>query len=384
MFSLVNAQNQEKKQIDEKKMQMILDKKIFESNINQIKVDETHIKVLSNEAKLLHNDAEFIVKENLLQQIDQQLGNIESKTEAQNNSKTTQQDSKPIDSLLISAVEKNYATNLENSNTTVRLSGPSQFDSRIELLQLNPNSDWQFQLLTKSESVAMLIEKENLTQFAQDTYLLDTSKTLGKLYNLCSDQAFYNQPVSGIGTAFIISKTSMITANHVFERDIKDYIVVFGYKILVAKTGATDYYFNAKDIYFPKTILRKNLDLDLVEFTVDREFDKVALEWENSSVAVAKESEVYMIGHPTGLPLKVALNAFIEENTNPFYFYTSLDSFQGNSGSPVFNFYTHKVIGVLVSGEVDYIYNGNCYYSPVCKIPYCKGEKVMRIERFLE
>lgn len=264
-----------------------------------------------------------------------------------------------------------------------RLYGPSQFDSRIELLQLDPNVDWQFKILNNSQSVAMIIEKENISQLARETYVLDTSKTLGNLYGLCADEAFYNQPVAGIGTAFIISNNTMLTANHVFERPITDYVVVFGYKVLIAKTGVTDYYFDKRDIYFPKSIEKQNLEMDIVEFKVDRNFEMPILEWEDSSELLKKDSEIYMIGHPTGLPLKVALNAAVEDISHSNYYYTSLDSFQGNSGSPVFNFYTNKVIGILVSGEIDFKFNGNCYYSPLCKIPYCKGEKVIRIESFM-
>lgn len=84
-----------------------------------------------------------------------------------------------------------------------------------------------------------------------------------------------------------------------------------------------------------------------------------------------------------GLPMKVALNASMQGNTNPQFFYTSLDAFQGNSGSPVFQLDTHKVVGILVSGEIDYKWNGSCNASTLCRIPYCNGEKAIRIEQIM-
>ena len=60
-----------------------------------------------------------------------------------------------------------------------------------------------------------------------------------------------------------------------------------------------------------------------------------------------------MLGHPSGLPMKYTggAKAFeIEDN----YFTTNLDSFGGNSGSPVFNAKTLEVEGILVRGDVDY------------------------------
>lgn len=264
-----------------------------------------------------------------------------------------------------------------------RLNGPSQYDSRIELFQLDPNIYWQFAIFQKSESIGMIVEKEKLHQVAKTIYKIDTSQTMGGTYNLCTSEAFCKQPIIGVGTAFISSENSMISAKHVFERSITNYVVIFGYRI-IQSDGMVEEYFDAENIYYPKKIMHQDEDLDVIEFVVDRKINRPVLEWEDSSLASKKESEVYMIGHPSGLPLKVALNASIEDTSNPLYCYTSLDSFQGNSGSPVFNFYSNKVIGVLVAGEVDYKYNGNCYYSPVCKIPYCKGEKVIRMEEIIK
>lgn len=282
-------------------------------------------------------------------------------------------------SLIIDSSESdiNYTKNSK------RLNGPSQYDSRIELFQLDPNIYWQFAIFQKSESIGMIVEKEKLNQVSKSIFKIDTSQTLGSAYNLCPNEAFYKQPFVGTGTAFVFSENSMITAKHVFERPITDYVVIFGYRI-IQSDGMVEEFFDAEHIFYPKKIMHQDDDLDVVEFVVDRKLDRPALEWEDSSQLSKKNSEIYMLGHPSGLPLKVALNATIEDNSNPLYYYTSLDSFQGNSGSPVFNFYTNKVIGVLVAGEIDYKFNGNCYYSPKCKIPYCKGEKVVRIEEIIK
>lgn len=43
---------------------------------------------------------------------------------------------------------------------SLRLSGPSQYDSRIEPLQLDQNIDWQKQMLLKAESVGIIVERE--------------------------------------------------------------------------------------------------------------------------------------------------------------------------------------------------------------------------------
>lgn len=263
-----------------------------------------------------------------------------------------------------------------------RIKGPSQYDSRIEPTQLNAGVAWQHEILLRSESIGMLIEVENLQQVSKTVYKLDISQSLGEKLNLCKDEAFYSQPSIGVGTAFIFDQKSMLTALHVLERPLKFYVVVFNYKI-ISKNGVVNAFVAEDDIYYPQQIIRKNDEVDIVEFSVDRNFNRPVLQWANSKNIDEENSEVYTIGFPSGLPMKIALNASILENDHPFYYYTSLDSFQGNSGSPVFHFNTHKVIGVLVSGELDYRFNGNCNESPVCSYPYCKGEKVIRIEEIL-
>lgn len=263
-----------------------------------------------------------------------------------------------------------------------RINGPSQYDSRIEPIQLDPGVPWQHEMLVRSESVGMVVELENLQQVSKTVYKLDISQSLGEKLSLCKDEAFYDQPCTGIGTAFITDTKSMLTALHVLERPLRFYAVIFNYQV-ISKNGVVNAFIQQDDIYFPQQILNSNNELDVALFSVDRNFNRPVLQWENAKHKKNENSEVYTIGFPSGLPMKIALNASVLEAQHPLYFYTSLDSFQGNSGSPVFNFNTHKVIGVLVSGELDYRFNGNCNESPVCSYPYCKGEKVMRIEEIM-
>lgn len=272
--------------------------------------------------------------------------------------------------------------NYETEDNNDRLRGPSQYDSRVEVYQLNPDIDWQFYMLLISKSVGMIVEKDKLIKISEESYQLDTSTTLQSQFNLCNDITFNNQSVVGVGTAFIYDSNSMLTASHVFQSTINNYAVVFGYEIINAN-GVTETIVNANDVFFPKKIAKRLDALDVAHFEVDRAFtDKVILQSETSRT-LDVNTEIYMIGHPSGLPKKIAVNAGIIENKHPQYFYTSLDSFQGNSGSPVIDFKTNRVIGVLVSGETDYIYNGHCNEINSCAVPYCKGEKVIRIETIL-
>ena len=61
---------------------------------------------------------------------------------------------------------------------------------------------------------------------------------------------------------------------------------------------------------------------------------------------------VYTLGHPCGLPLKLADGASVLALEGGM-FRSDLDTFTGNSGSPVFDAATHALVGLVVEGQKD-------------------------------
>lgn len=268
-----------------------------------------------------------------------------------------------------------------NTQTAGKIKGPDQFDSRIELRQLDPLVDWQLRILRNAGSVALVVRKEDLHPLTDSLMRLGIGQTLGEKYKLCPGQAFAKQPVIGEGTAFIIDSSTMITAAHVFEDSPSKYAIVFGYE-LVNKIGSYETDIVITNIFYPTSIIFKDDNLDVAVFSTDRAMSRLALPL--SKQPVQRLDRVYAIGYPSGLPEKISINASVQTNDQLQYFYTTLDAFQGNSGSPVFSLVTHEVIGILVSGETDYKFNGNCNEVTLCSIPYCKGEKVIRISELIK
>ncbi|WP_285009833.1 trypsin-like serine peptidase [Pedobacter faecalis] len=257
------------------------------------------------------------------------------------------------------------------------LSGPSQFDSRVEPHVLDLKTPWQKKIGDNASSVGIVVEKDKLHAVTDSTFQLDIGITLGTRYKLCPGEPFAEQPVAGVGTAFIVAENKMATAAHVFSEPVENYVVVFGFVMQSAK-GKYNALISNRNIYHPIKVVHKDTDVDLTVFEVRERISRQPLQLALKSDPALK-TEIYMVGHPSGIPQKIALNADVQENKHPQYFYSSLDAFQGNSGSPVFDMKTHQVIGVLVSGEVDYIWNGSCNKLSLCQFPYCKGEKVIKI-----
>jgi len=95
---------------------------------------------------------------------------------------------------------------------------------------------------------------------------------------------------------------------------------------------------------------------------------------------VDDKAPLYVLGHPSGLPMKYAMGD-VKENKQPNFFTTDLTTFSGNSGSPVFNRQNNKVVGILVRGGQDYI-DGPDGKNILNSIPFWKpgtGEDVSRI-----
>ena len=96
---------------------------------------------------------------------------------------------------------------------------------------------------------------------------------------------------------------------------------------------------------------------------------------------------MYVIGHPVGLPTKFADGANVRNNNNTSFFVCNLDTYGGNSGSPVFNSSTHELEGILVRGETDFIVTENgCRKSNVCPQNdpnlVCRGEDLQDQQNF--
>jgi len=257
------------------------------------------------------------------------------------------------------------------------IDGPSRYDSRVEIRALDPTSPWVKKILKNGYSVAVVVERSKLRQIAKTFYQIDDRNTLGNTFQLCTGEAFRDQPVVGTGTAIVIGKRQMLTAGHVFSGPLNRYAVIFGYE-MANKAGGYQTIFPTDSVYFPVKITKRSGDMDIAVFDVDRDLNAAPIKLSKDPTPPVNEP-IYMIGFPYGLPKKVAANASIISPTQePVCFYTSLDAFQGNSGSPIFSLKTNEVIGILVSGNVDYHWNGSCNVAVDCSAPYCQGEKAVR------
>jgi len=103
---------------------------------------------------------------------------------------------------------------------------------------------------------------------------------------------------------------------------------------------------------------------------------------------VSNGTPLMVIGYPNGLPEKVAGGGAVLDASQAGFYRTNLDTFHGNSGSPVFHAGSAKIVGVLVRGEEDFETvekedGTKCLKTKRC-MPNdnCRGEDVTKASEF--
>jgi hypothetical protein len=115
----------------------------------------------------------------------------------------------------------------------------------------------------------------------------------------------------------------------------------------------------------PKGVWNESSE-DFAVFTVDRPVVGRVPMFVRFSGAAANEN-LFVVGHPDGLPLKLAVDGMVKEDLGSDNFGSSLDAFAGNSGSPVINSSTGVVEGVHVRRPFwHYVASGACATPNVC------------------
>ena len=205
------------------------------------------------------------------------------------------------------------------------------------------------------------------------TYLISQFKTTKFDKNV----KFLDQPTVGDCTGFLISPDVLVTAGHCIQtmEDAKEWVWLFDY------TNELEY--NQFDEYITVDLDNLYEVIEVIDAAYSQEdpdtssdYSVLRLDRKSSrrpyryrtAGTVKKGTDIYTIGAPTGLPLKLSTESTVVDSSPTSWFKSNIDSFPGNSGGPVFD-KNGFIEGILVRGAVDYSngnYRGDYIYDEAC------------------
>lgn len=256
-------------------------------------------------------------------------------------------------------------------------------DNRLDLYQIQDR-----RLLGLADSTVALISTSDLTAEGSVTRIRTTKFADSYRLPLCQTERFREQDTAAFCSGFLVAPNMVATAGHCIRSegsntsDCATTRFVFGFNL--RSSGYRPLSVPTGEVYSCKRIVKHVLtssgaDYSLIE--LDRAVSNHRpLKIRRAGVPSVND-DLVVIGHPSGLPTKVADGAKVR-SIRSSYLQASLDTYGGNSGSAVFNTATLEVEGILVRGEEDFVTKNGCLESKRCEQNACRGEDVTRVSEF--
>lgn len=253
-------------------------------------------------------------------------------------------------------------------------------DNRVDLYQVSDPL-----LLAAADSTVALVQASDLSLNSAGNFVLAGAQ-LGPDNSLCKSEPFYSQQTGAFCSGFLVEADTIVTAGHCIQdaSDCSSTKFAFGFSIKSLSQKYNE--FPKEDVVGCKSVVHTQHPNDDADFAIIK-LDRPILNHMPLRLAQQKNLKVgdavFVIGHPTGLPTKIAGGANVRSASEPGFFVANLDTYGGNSGSAVFNAQTLEVEGILVRGENDYVMSGDCRVSNHCTNEGCRGEDVTKISSVL-
>ena len=255
--------------------------------------------------------------------------------------------------------------------------------------RIDPINSMNEMFVHLSRSTAAQISASKLTKVKEEGFFKINDVSLEESFRVCSDERFAEQNANARCSGSLVGPDLLVTAGHCVDQSAcenNEFRWVFDYR----NDEIVDLGIEANDVYNCKEVVHREFDSqtmsDFALIRLDRKVtNREPLKFRRQG-KIEMDTPLVVIGHPSGLPTKIAGGATVKRNGEDYFFESDLDTFGGNSGSAVFNANTGVIEGILVRGAQDYRID----YSRACRVVNecdsvngrgCSGEDVTRIRK---
>ena len=282
------------------------------------------------------------------------------------------------------------------------LTSSNAMANQIETKAIYGNDDRQdfyqvqdTRLLHLAKSTVALINSSMVKMRPRSPNARLVAPTFAESMELCEDEPFRDQPAAAFCSGSLVGPDLVLTAGHCLrDQDAcADTKFVFDFAV-ESRPNRNQWRRNpTTTVEVPKTSVyscgqllgreQQTLGPDWAIVKLDRPVTDRPFLHVRRQGAVAANDGVLVIGYPSGIPVKISGGAKVRTVSPNGFFLTDLDTYSGNSGSPVFNAQTLDIEGILVRGEADFVARGRCNVSNVCNQNDCRGEDVTLVSEVL-
>ena len=245
-------------------------------------------------------------------------------------------------------------------------------DSRKESLEVE-----DARLREVARSSVALVDRGSLEKLNDYTYASNGGE-LGERKNLCPSERYREQLTTAFCSGVLVEKNKILTAGHCMRNwaSCSETQFVFNYER--RSPHDKDPLIPAKNIYSCRRVLSIVADPSVEDYALvelDRDVEGITPQKLDFTATASAGEVVYTFGYPSGISKKYA-RGVMKTPPRRNYIRAALDVFGGNSGSPVYSQNTHKLIGIVTNGVVDYVYDRAkaCNVVNNCGKGKCDGE----------
>jgi S1-C subfamily serine protease len=215
-------------------------------------------------------------------------------------------------------------------------------DNRVENYQASQA------LRALAASTVALVKKSELSN--QRGFFVLGGDNFGSSYNLCSSEPFRDQTSGAFCSGSLVGPNLVMTAGHCITNSTDCANTSFVFDFALTSPSGENKSFPENSVYACSQIIKRELEnsgADYALIELDRAVSGRSPLKVRRSGNVSAGDPLVVIGHPAGLPQKIAGGAVVRA-VQARHFVTNLDTYGGNSGSAVFNAATFEIEGILV------------------------------------